>query len=228
MNADPSFVDLILEASIVVKLVMLTLLMTSVYSWTVIFNRWKVISYAKSSADKFEKRFWSGMDLSVMFKQLSTGKKELRGLENIFQAGFNEYARLNEQSDIDPMSIVEGSHRMMKVSMNREVEYLENHLTFLATIASASPYVGLFGTVWGIMNSFMSLGASQQQATLSVVAPGIAEALIATAMGLFVAIPAVIFYNRYASQVNKLYTQYEGFVDEFAALIQRQVHVVER
>jgi biopolymer transport protein TolQ len=122
------------------------------------------------------------------------------------------------------MSIVEGSHRVMKVTMNREIEYLENHLSFLATVASASPYVGLFGTVWGIMNSFISLGASQQQATLNMVAPGIAEALIATAMGLFVAIPAVIFYNRYANDINRVYTQYEGFVEEFASLIQRQVH----
>ena len=225
MPNDPSFIELIAKASLVVQFVMLSLLLVSVYSWTIIFNRWKVVSHAKQTAQVFEKRFWSGLDLAHLFKQLSSSKQELHGLESIFHIGFNEFARLNEQSGVAPMSIVEGSHRVMRVAMNREIEYLENHLSFLATVASASPYVGLFGTVWGIMNSFISLGAGQQQATLSMVAPGIAEALIATAMGLFVAIPAVIFYNRFSSEVNKCYTQYEGFVEEFASLIQRQVHV---
>jgi len=222
---DPSFIELIAKASYVVQFVMLSLLCVSLYSWTIIFNRWRVVSHAQKTAEIFEKRFWSGLDLAHLFKQLSAGKKDLHGLESIFHTGFNEFARLNEQPGVDPMSIVEGSHRVMRVAMNREVEYLENHLSFLATVASASPYVGLFGTVWGIMNSFISLGAGTQQATLSTVAPGIAEALIATAMGLFVAIPAVIFYNRFSNEVNKRYTQYEGFVEEFASLIQRQVHV---
>ena len=223
MSSDASIIDLILKAGLVVQFVMLLLMVTSLYSWTVIFNRWKVIKHAQQAAKTFEKRFWSGLDLAQLYQQLS-GKKQISGLESIFHTGFSEFAKLSEQAGSEASAVVESSHRVMNVTLNREVEALENHLSFLATIASASPYVGLFGTVWGIMNAFISLGVGEQQSTLAVVAPGIAEALIATAMGLFVAIPAVIFYNRYADAVNKLYTQYDGFVEEFTSLIQRQSH----
>jgi biopolymer transport protein TolQ len=199
------------------------ILMGAVFSsWVVIVQRQRVISAAKSSYADFEDRFWSGMDLSQLYREINKEQPAF-GVENIFAAGFREFSRLRQQSSADPEAIMEGTQRAMRVATTRESELLEHHLAFLATVGSTSPYIGLFGTVWGIMNSFIGL-ASVQQASLATVAPGIAEALIATAIGLFAAIPAVIFYNRYTTQVDQLITSYETFSEEFANVLHRQVY----
>jgi len=203
---------------------MLLLLVVSLLSWTIIFMKWSVIKKARSEADRFERRFWSGADLGELYKRVSTRRGRLSGMESIFEAGFREFAHLRKSAGVDPMAIIHGSQRAMRVAMNREVETLETHLSFLATVGSTSPYVGLFGTVWGIMNSFMALGAVKQ-ATIASVAPGIAEALIATAMGLFAAIPAVIAYNRYSNDVERLINRYDIFAEEFSTILQRQAHM---
>jgi len=219
-----SVTHLILDASFVVQLVMLLLLVVSLFSWTIIFLKWSVIKKARSESDRFERRFWSGADLGELYKRVSTRRGRLNGMESIFEAGFREFAHLRKSAGVDPMAIIHGSQRAMRVAMNREVETLETHLSFLATVGSTSPYVGLFGTVWGIMNSFMALGAVKQ-ATIASVAPGIAEALIATAMGLFAAIPAVIAYNRYSNDVERLINRYDIFAEEFSTILQRQAHI---
>jgi len=219
-----SVTHLILDASFVVQLVMLLLLVVSLLSWTIIFLKWSVIKKARSEADRFERRFWSGADLGELYKRVSTRRGRLSGMESIFDAGFREFAHLRKSAGVDPMAIIHGSQRAMRVAMNREVESLETHLSFLATVGSTSPYVGLFGTVWGIMNSFMALGMVKQ-ATIASVAPGIAEALIATAMGLFAAIPAVIAYNRYSNDVERLINRYDIFAEEFSTILQRQAHI---
>ena len=224
MSADLSVTHLILDASFVVQLVMLLLLVVSLLSWTIIFLKWAVIKKARSESDRFERRFWSGADLGELYKRVSTRRGRLNGMESIFEAGFREFAHLRKSAGVDPMAIIHGSQRAMRVAMNREVETLETHLSFLATVGSTSPYVGLFGTVWGIMNSFMALGAVKQ-ATIASVAPGIAEALIATAMGLFAAIPAVIAYNRYSNDVERLINRYDIFAEEFSTILQRQAHI---
>lgn len=224
MSADLSVTHLILDASFVVQLVMLLLLVVSLLSWTIIFLKWSVIKNARSEADRFERRFWSGADLGELYKRLSNRRGRLNGMESIFESGFREFAHLRKSAGVDPMAVIHGSQRAMRVAMNREVETLETHLSFLATVGSTSPYVGLFGTVWGIMNSFMALGAVKQ-ATIASVAPGIAEALIATAMGLFAAIPAVIAYNRYSNDVERLINRYDIFAEEFSTILQRQAHV---
>ena len=224
MSADLSVTHLILDASFVVQLVMLLLLVVSLLSWTIIFLKWSVIKSARSEADRFERRFWSGADLGELYKRLSNRRGRLNGMESIFESGFREFAHLRKSAGVDPMAVIHGSQRAMRVAMNREVETLETHLSFLATVGSTSPYVGLFGTVWGIMNSFMALGAVKQ-ATIASVAPGIAEALIATAMGLFAAIPAVIAYNRYSNDVERLINRYDIFAEEFSTILQRQAHV---
>lgn len=223
MNNDLSMFSLIAEASLVVQLVMLLLLVASIASWTVIFHKWKLLKEERAEAARFEGRFWSGIDLVELYKQLNSSATERTGLSAIFEAGFGEFARLRKQGSVEPMAMVEGAQRAMRVALNREVDKLEQNLSFLATVGSTSPYVGLFGTVWGIMNSFRALGATQQ-ATLSMVAPGIAEALIATAMGLFAAIPAVIAYNRFANEVDRLVNHYDTFQEEFSTLLQRQAH----
>jgi biopolymer transport protein TolQ len=222
MAADMSFFHLIAGASLVVKLVMLLLLVVSVISWTMIFRRRSALQAAREAADDFEDRFWSGGELAKLYREVSTSPDGAIGMAGIFQAGFSEFARLRKQSGNDARSVVEGAQRVMRVVLSRETDDLETHLSFLATVGSTSPYVGLFGTVWGIMNSFRSLG-NAQQATLSMVAPGIAEALVATAMGLFAAIPAVIAYNRFSSEVERLESRYETFKEEFSTLLQRQV-----
>ena len=222
MSTDMSFFHLILGASFVVQMVMLLLLVVSVVSWTMIFRRRTVLIDATQAANAFEDRFWSGGDLSTLFREV-TDRRENIGMAGIFQAGFNEFARLRNQPGADPRAVVEGAQRVMRVMLSRETDDLETHLSFLATVGSTSPYVGLFGTVWGIMNSFRSLG-NAQQATLSMVAPGIAEALIATAMGLFAAIPAVIAYNRYSNDVERLINRYDNFLEEFSTILQRQAH----
>ncbi|MEO5343246.1 MAG: protein TolQ [Gammaproteobacteria bacterium SHHR-1] len=225
MQTDLSFVHLILGASPVVQLVMLALLLASLISWTMIFDRSKTLRQARRDADLFEDRFWGGRELSELYREVSRKEIPDRGLAIIFREGFREFAKQKEHKGIAPMAAVEGARRAMLVTLNREVEKLDTHLSFLATVGSTSPYVGLFGTVWGIMNSFQALG-SVKQATLALVAPGIAEALIATAIGLFAAIPAVVAYNRFANDVERLETHYEGFVDEFTTILQRQAHVV--
>ncbi len=221
MSSDLSFVTLVANASPLVQLVMAVLMIASVISWTMIFDRAKVVKRARRKADEFEHRFWSGGDLGELYRRLSGN--ESVGLASIFHAGFKEFARLKKSADIEPMAVVEGARRSMHVALSREMDRLETHLSFLATVGSTSPYVGLFGTVWGIMNSFHALG-NVKQATLSLVAPGIAEALIATAMGLFAAIPAVVAYNRYSNDVERLYGRYEDFLDEFTSILQRQAH----
>lgn len=199
---------------------MLSLLITSIVSWALIIQRGKALSGAKVEAKKFEDRFWSGADLNRLYQELSA-RQNIGGLANVFCAGFKEFVRLSKSSTSVPDAIMEGTHRSMRVTLSREVDSLENHLPFLATAGSISPYVGLFGTVWGIMNSFIALGG-QSQATLAMVAPGIAEALIATAMGLFAAIPAVIAYNRFSNQVEKLENSYANFMEEFSSILHRQ------
>jgi len=218
-----SFFHLISGASLVVQLVMLLLLTVSMVSWTMIFRRRTVLRDARVAADEFEDRFWSGGDLAALFREVTAQSQNAIGMAGIFQSGFNEFARLRKQPGADPRAVVEGAQRVMRVALSRETDDLETHLSFLATVGSTSPYVGLFGTVWGIMNSFRGLG-NAQQATLSMVAPGIAEALIATAMGLFAAIPAVIAYNRYSNDVERLINRYDNFLEEFSTILQRQAH----
>ncbi len=223
MSTDLSFLQLILNASLLVQLVMLSLIIASLVSWTMIFNKRVMLNKAKRDANQFEERFWSLEDLSPLYSRISNQRYEATGMEKIFEAGFKEFARLRKQEKIDPKAILEGSQRAMRVALSREIEFLETNLSFLATVGSTSPYVGLFGTVWGIMNSFRALG-NVQQATISMVAPGIAEALIATAMGLFAAIPAVIAYNRYSNDVERLINRYETFSEEFSSILQRHAH----
>ncbi|RJQ49269.1 MAG: protein TolQ [Gammaproteobacteria bacterium] len=222
MTTDLSVLQLVLDASIPVQLVMLLLLAVSLASWTMIFLKRSALKGARRSADEFEQRFWSGNDLTALYNQV-TRRQEMSGLEAIFEAGFKEFVRLRKQSGAEPMAVLEGAQRSMRVALGREVDALEVHLSFLATVGSTSPYVGLFGTVWGIMNSFRSLG-NVHQATLAMVAPGIAEALIATAMGLFAAIPAVIAYNGFANDVERLHNRYDAFLEEFSTILQRQAH----
>jgi len=223
MSVDMSFFHLISGASLVVQLVMLLLLTVSMVSWTMIFRRRSVLKQARIAADEFEDRFWSGGDLATLFREVTAQSQNAIGMAGIFQSGFNEFARLRKQPGADPRAVVEGAQRVMRVVLSREMDDLETHLSFLATVGSTSPYVGLFGTVWGIMNSFRGLGTANQ-ATLQMVAPGIAEALIATAMGLFAAIPAVIAYNRYSNDVERLINRYDNFLEEFSTILQRQAH----
>ncbi|MEM9100728.1 MAG: protein TolQ [Pseudomonadota bacterium] len=223
MHADMSIWGLFMQASLVVKFIMITLLLISFVSWAMIFQRLKILNHAKKSISRFEDRFWSGADLNKLYADISSKQKSAEGLEVIFHAGYKEFSRLRNQGGASPEAIMDGTHRAMRVAMSREVEILEQHLSFLATVGSTTPYIGLFGTVWGIMNSFIALG-QVKQATLSMVAPGIAEALIATAMGLFAAIPAVIFYNRFANSVNHLENQLQNFVEEFSGILHRKAH----
>nr|WP_283104922.1 protein TolQ [Shewanella marisflavi] len=212
-----------LQASLLVKFVMLTLLALSVMSWAVIIQRRRLLTSARQRSLKFEDKFWSGVDLNKLYKELSARQESNTGLEAMFYAGFKEYARLSTLNGKVPEAVMDGSYRAMRVSLSRELEKLETHLPLLATIGSTSPYIGLFGTVWGIMNSFIALGAVEN-ATLAMVAPGIAEALIATAMGLFAAIPAVIAYNRFSTQVEKIEMSYANFMEEFSSILHRQAY----
>lgn len=215
-----SVIDLILHASLVVQLVMAILVAASVVTWAMIIQRNKALGEAMDETQKFEDRFWSGIDLSKLYNEVSA-RANVSGMESLFKAGFKEFARLHKTSARSPSAVMEGTQRAMRVCLSREVERLETHLAFLATVGSISPYIGLFGTVWGIMTSFIALGAVQQ-ATLAMVAPGIAEALIATAIGLFAAIPAVIAYNRFSHKVEILENSYANFVEEFANILHRQ------
>jgi biopolymer transport protein TolQ len=217
-----SIIGLIVDASFIVQLVMFSLFLASVVSWYFIFQRAAYFKSAKRDQLVFEERFWSGMDLNQLYKDANKGQVR-PGLELIFKAGFKEFNRLKQQENIERGAVMEGTQRAMRVALSRESERLDSHLPFLATVGSTSPYVGLFGTVWGIMNSFLGL-AQQQQATLATVAPGISEALIATAMGLFAAIPAVVAYNRFSASADSLYSSYETFTDEFTSILHRNVH----
>ena len=221
MEADMSLISLVSRASTLVQLVMLALLAASVLSWIVIFTKHKVLKVAREDAMRFEDQFWSGINLADLYSRLKKKGDERRGMARIFESGFAEYARLHKRTSGSGEMLIAGVQRSMKVSLAREEDRLESNLSLLATIGSISPYVGLFGTVWGIMRSFTALG-SVQHATLAMVAPGIAEALIATAMGLFAAIPAVIAYNRYSDQVDRLIGSYENFAEEFSTILQRQ------
>ncbi len=213
-----SLLGLITHASLLVQAVMALLLIASVVSWALIFQKSRELREAESDTDTFEARFWSGIDLADLYTQLV--KAEGEGLEKVFLAGYREFARLFKHQ-VPPNVLTENAERAMRVAISRALEDLDDRLAFLATVGSTSPYVGLFGTVWGIMNAFRAL-QHVQQATLSLVAPGIAEALIATAMGLFAAIPAVIAYNRYTTRIDKLGRRYEHFAEEFLCLLQRK------
>ena len=223
MTPDMSFFHLITNASIPVQAVMIMLVVASVMSWTMIFKKRIWLNRAKREADLFEERFWSLEELTPLYNRINKQRNEASGMELLFEAGFREFVRLQKQGSVEADAVMEGSQRAMRVAFNRELEELEVHLSFLATVGSTSPYVGLFGTVWGIMNSFRALG-NVQQASISMVAPGIAEALVATAMGLFAAIPAVIAYNRFSNDVERLINRYDTFIEEFAAILHRQAH----
>ncbi len=223
MTPDMSFFHLVTNASIPVQAVMILLVIASVMSWTMIFKKRIWLNRARREADLFEERFWSLEELTPLYNRISKQRNEASGMESLFEAGFKEFVRLQKHGGVDAVAVMEGSQRAMRVAFNREIEELEVHLSFLATVGSTSPYVGLFGTVWGIMNSFRALG-NVQQASISMVAPGIAEALVATAMGLFAAIPAVIAYNRFSNDVERLINRYDTFMEEFAAILHRQAH----
>ncbi len=218
---DVAFLSLIINASIVVKIVMGILLLASLFSWWYIFVKMFTVNRAKKQAEEFEREFWGGADLVGLYQRASSGQYEVVGMERIFEAGFKEYLKLKSRAGVDIGSLMDGTRRAMKATFQRELDFLESHLPFLATVGSVSPYIGLLGTVWGIMNAFRGL-SNVAQATLAQVAPGIAEALIATAIGLFAAIPAVIAYNKYTAEIDRLANRYESFMEEFTNILQRQ------
>jgi biopolymer transport protein TolQ len=226
MTADMSVISLLWEASMPVQIVMLLLLAASVMSWNIIFTKRRLIRRTKDASDEFEAAFWSGGDLNTLYRSATRAKGGSIGMASIFEGGFREFNRALQAGGSSTDKIVEECRRAMRVAQMREVDRLEQGLATLATIGSTSPYVGLFGTVWGIMGAFMGL-ANVQSATLAVVAPPIAEALIATAMGLFAAIPAVIAYNRYADKVVRLEYRYDGFTEEFSSILQRHARAKE-
>jgi biopolymer transport protein TolQ len=221
MNAtDQSILRIILDASALVQMVIALLLSASVVSWAIIIRKRAALSATRSAAESFETSFWQGGDLGVLYRAIEGSKAPVSGMESIFEFGFREFSRLRKQPSIEASQLMEGARRAMKVAQLREIDRLESNLEMFATIGSISPYVGLFGTVWGIMHAFRGL-ANVQQATLQMVAPGIAEALIATAIGLFAAIPAVVAYNRFSDQVNRLELRFDTFVEEFSTILQR-------
>jgi biopolymer transport protein TolQ len=220
-STDLSLLSLILGASLPVQLVMLLLVIVSIRSWTVIFSKWQSIGRARKETEAFEKLFWSGGELMGLYEQASKGNVK-GGLAKVFQSGMDEFIKIRSRSAVaDSTTMIDGARRAMLAAFNRELDSLERSLPFLASVGSVSPYVGLFGTVWGIMHAFTGL-ANVQQATLASVAPGIAEALVATAIGLFAAIPAVVAYNRYATDIDHLSIRFEGFMEEFSNILQRQ------
>jgi biopolymer transport protein TolQ len=224
MNTDLNVLALVLNASWPVKCVLAMLIFFSIASWFIIFRKKAMIDRANASADEFEERFWSGADLAGLFKEITSGGDRVTGSAAIFESGFREFARLRQRRGVDSRSLLEGAQRAMRVSATREVDRLEQSLEFLANVGSISPYVGLFGTVWGIMIAFQGL-ANVKEATIAMVAPGISEALIATAMGLFAAIPAVWAYNRFSTKLERISVRYDTFVEEFSSILARQAHV---
>jgi biopolymer transport protein TolQ len=229
VTQDLSFISLISNASLLVQLVMALLLLVSIMSWTYIFRKMFAIKSAQTQTDAFERAFWSGGNLNTLYEDAASNRRKSVGesgaLERIFEAGMSEFNKIKmsfaNRNAVDPGSLVDGARRAMRAAYQREMDALESHLAFLASVGSVSPYVGLFGTVWGIMNAFRGL-ANVQQATLASVAPGIAEALIATAIGLFAAIPAVVAYNRYSHDIDRLAIRFESFIEEFSNILQRQ------
>jgi biopolymer transport protein TolQ len=219
MNNDLTVINLILEASPFVQVVLALLLLASIASWAVILDKRRVLNKAIAAAQEFETSFWSGVDLNSLYRDMARADATPQGMAGIFEAGFREFGKL-KQSSLGAEQIIEGSRRAMRVSQLREMDRLEHNLAFLATVSNTSPYIGLLGTVWGIMSSFQALGGVQS-ATISLVAPYISEALIATAMGLIAAIPAGVFYNRYADQVGRLEVRYDAFMEELSAIFQR-------
>ena len=219
---DISVLTLFLNASLLVKLVMSLLLGVSFMSWYWIFRKSFAIRTARNKTDQFEREFWSGGDLNALFHTASNDRHHAGGMARMFEAGYREFSKLKGQKSLDAKDIIDGSRRAMRATYQREVDELEAHLAFLASVGSVSPYVGLFGTVWGIMNAFRSL-ANVSQATLAHVAPGIAEALVATAIGLFAAIPAVVAYNRFAHDIDRIAIRFESFMEEFSNILQRQL-----
>ncbi len=218
---DLSFLHLIQNASILVQLVMGLLLLVSLMSWWYIFLKMFAVRRAINQSTAFEESFWADSDLNHLYQNVRSAGADAGSMERIFSAGLNEYVKLKKKSNVDNNAVMDGTRRAMRATYQREMDQLESHLSFLATVGSVSPYVGLFGTVWGIMNAFRGL-SNVGQATLAHVAPGIAEALVATAMGLFAAIPAVIAYNRYAHDVGRLSSRFESFMEEFSNVLQRQ------
>ena len=222
VTQDLSILHLIINASAVVQIVMAILAGVSLMSWYYIAMKWFAVRQARTKTEIFERDFWSGGDLNSLYNSAVNDRHHAGSMERIFEAGFREFAKLKTQKNLDPKDVVDGSRRAMRATYQREVDGLESHLAFLASVGSVSPYIGLFGTVWGIMHSFRGL-ANVGQATLSAVAPGIAEALVATAIGLFAAIPAVVAYNRFAHEIDRLSTRFESFMEEFSNILQRQV-----
>jgi len=218
MQNDLQIWQLVLQASWLVQGVMAILLLASVASWVIIFRKRQILAKAGKEAVVFEERFWSGTDLTQLHENITGAHRLTSGMERIFDSGFAEFLRMRQQGRMSPNAMVEGAQRTMRIALTRETEELEHHLNFLATVGSTSPYIGLFGTVWGIMTSFHQL-ANVNQATIAMV-----EALIATAMGLFAAIPAVIGYNRFSNQVDRLEVRYDNFKEEFSSILQRQAH----
>ena len=223
VTQDLSIISLITEASVLVQLVMGLLLFVSFISWWYIFRKMFAIRSARIETDQFERDFWSGSDLNALYQSAVNDRHSTGALERIFEAGFREFVKLKKQPGIESGAMLDGARRAMRATYQREMDNLERHLNFLASVGSVSPYVGLFGTVWGIMNAFRGL-ANVSQATLSHVAPGIAEALVATAMGLFAAIPAVVAYNRFAHDIDRLAIRFESFIEEFSNILARQSH----
>ena len=224
MNAsqDLSILHLILNASLVVQAVMLMLASVSFMSWYYIFSKWLTVKQAKRQTEQFERDFWSGGDLNNLYQSAVNNRHGTGSMERIFEAGFREFTKLRSQKNLDAKDVIDGSRRAMRATYQREVDTIDAHLAYLASVGSVSPYVGLFGTVWGIMHSFRALG-NVGQATLASVAPGIAEALVATAIGLFAAIPAVVAYNRFSHEIDRLATRFESFMEEFSNILQRQM-----
>ncbi|HEX8987555.1 MAG TPA: protein TolQ [Rhodocyclaceae bacterium] len=222
VTQDLSIIELVANASMVVKLVLALLTFVSVMSWYFIFRKWFELRDARAKTDQFEREFWSGGSLETLYQSAVNDRHHTGALERVFESGYREFTKLRGQRSLDPATIVDGVRRGMRATYQREVDDLEAHLSFLATVGSVSPYVGLFGTVWGIMHSFRGL-SSMVSATLAAVAPGIAEALVATAIGLFAAIPAVVAYNRYAHDADRLAVRFESFIEEFSNILQRQL-----
>jgi biopolymer transport protein TolQ len=219
---DLSILELILNASVVVKIVMAILAAVSFMSWFYIFVKWFAVRDSRRKTDEFERDFWSGGNLNTLYDDAVNNRHRVGSMERIFEAGFREFTKLKTQKGLESSDVIDGARRAMRATYQRELDALEAHLSFLASAGSVSPYIGLFGTVWGIMHAFRALG-NVGQATLSQVAPGIAEALVATAIGLFAAIPAVLAYNRFSHDIDRLATRYESFMEEFSNILQRQM-----
>ncbi|MES2771768.1 MAG: protein TolQ [Pseudomonadota bacterium] len=222
ITQDLSILTLILNASAVVQAVMLLLAAVSFMSWYYIFCKWFAVRTARTQSEQFERDFWSGGDLNQLYQSAVNDRHRSGSMERIFEAGFREFTKLRNQKNLDAKDVVDGSRRAMRATYQRELDSIEAHLAFLASVGSVSPYVGLFGTVWGIMHAFRGL-SNVGQATLASVAPGIAEALVATAIGLFAAIPAVLAYNRFAHDIDRLSSRFESFMEEFSNILQRQM-----